>query len=187
MEIVIVSQPFSKQVGTQFKTFVIAKCHCGKEFEVRKQHLTRQKSCGCIIRKHGHSGKSRTVEYRTWEGIKTRCSDPKYKYYAGRGIKMCPTWENSFETFLADMGSRPPGCSIERIDNNGNYCKENCKWATPKEQGSNKRNNVLLTIYGKTMTLPRWCDVSGVKVDTAYQRLRRGWTDKQAIFGKPSG
>lgn len=101
-----------------------------------------------------------TKEYRVWAGMKRRCSDPKhksYKNYALRGIGVCKEWQNSFPTFLKDMGLSPSiKHSIERVDNNLGYCKSNCIWATNKEQGRNKRNNVVVFYNGVRTIQADW-------------------------------
>jgi hypothetical protein len=105
---------------------------------------------------------SHSLEYGSWSRMKARCNNPKdhkYHTHGGRGITVCERWQNSFENFFADMGPKPArGYSVERVGNDGNYCPENCIWATPKIQGKNTRQNTRVTIDGKTLNLTDWCE-----------------------------
>lgn len=140
-------------------------CDCGLPAVVRSYHLRsgRRSHCGCLKASviHGESsgrhGKG-TPEYRSWQAMKDRCTNPKnpdFKDYGGRGITVHPSWLNSFPNFLADVGRRPgPGYSIDRYpDPNGNYEPSNVRWATDVEQSQNRRNIVWITINGQIMTL----------------------------------
>jgi len=142
------------------KTAWLCRCECGTERVVIDNGLKRgkSKSCGCLrnemakelgktlgnnTRVHGHAPKrQKSVEYRTWVNMKTRCYNPRatgYEFWGGRGITVCDRWRDSFENFLEDMGLRPEGTSLDRIDVNGNYEPENCRWADPTTQRKNQR------------------------------------------------
>jgi hypothetical protein len=156
----------------------LAKCVCGKIKLVHISHLTSGKSVSCSCQtKHTHN-MTGTSEYRSWHGAKMRCTSPsndRYASYGGRGISMCDTWLNSFEQFFKDMGNRPTGTSLDRINNDGNYSKENCRWATPKEQ---MRNRKVCEKYGESVT--SIAEKCAIPVGRLQTRLSRGWSLKDA-------
>ena len=137
-------------------------------------------------REIGTAEKRKGPEYAAWGNIKTRCYNPKMAYYhgyGGRGIKVCDRWLESFDNFLEDMGPRPgPEYSIDRIDSNGDYSPENCKWSTSAEQARNKKNNYLITYKGQEKTLSEWGQETGIHQATIETRiLELGWTVEEAL------
>jgi len=125
-----------------------------------------------------------SLEYKSWSMMKVRCTNKRnaaYPRYGGRGIKICKRWF-SFENFFADMGRRPSAKhSLDRIDNNGDYTPNNCRWATAFEQGKNKRNNKIITFNGKSKCISEWEKITGIKRRTIQARLMHGWTVKNAL------
>ncbi len=164
----------------------ICKCDCGNmiETDTRSLRFSGKTSCGCDtfekrsvkLRTHGLS---KTGTYKSWSMMKSRCLNPNYDfycYYGGRGIGVCQEWIDSFEAFLKDMGERPDGMTIDRIDSDGDYCKENCKWSTREEQVDNRRNGVLYTHEGITLSPKEWGVVLGVKRSQLYLAAYHGAT-----------
>ena len=170
--------------------YYLCRCECGVEKEVYKSSLTRgvTTSCSCLFREvlterlktHDMSG---TPTYKSWTAMRGRCTNPRdegYKNYGGRGISVAPEW-SSFEQFLADMGERPEGTSLERRDNSEGYCKDNCQWATPKQQARNRRSNINITWKGETKTLTEWCEILNKPYMTVRARLVKGWSIDRAF------
>jgi hypothetical protein len=159
-------------------------CDCGATgtfdaYRLRKGHAT---SCGCRqaeLRKLGPNyrhGQTRSPTWNVWAGMRKRCLDTnckKYPIYGGRGITICDRWD-SFENFLADMGERPAGMTIERDDVNGNYGPNNCRWATLKEQANNRRNNHRVEYEGRIFTIAQLAELKGISSGSLAGRLRRG-------------
>lgn len=159
-------------------------CECGKDALVLgsllRSGMTR--SCGCyrddrIRATTSTHGKSNTKEYGIWQQAKNRCFSPTvkgYAYYGSRGITMCDEWRDDFMAFFRDMGPCPDGLSLERVNNDGNYEKSNCKWATKSEQARNTRAATFITHDGLTLSLPAWAERTGIKYKTLHLRHRRG-------------
>lgn len=168
----------------------LAQCDCGKQFSVDTVSLTtgNTKSCGCLKRDlkcNFIHGKSRTKTYQAWNGMLTRCTNPKradFPRYGGRGITVCKRWF-TFANFLADMGECPDGKSLDRYPNNdGNYEPGNCRWASLKEQARNKRTTHFITVNGIRASVTEFAETCNLKPLTIIARLRRGWTENDAVL-----
>jgi hypothetical protein len=127
--------------------------------------------------KHGYYG---TTIYRVWIRMRQRCNNPNdrnYRWYGARGITVCERWSD-FGSFIADMGVRPKGMTLERIDNNKGYNPDNCRWATMQEQGRNRRDNRNYTLNGVTQNISAWARQIGISHETMRQRLSKWPTEK---------
>lgn len=166
-------------------------CSCGSAAKrIYRSSLTRglTRSCGCLWREtvpgaNATHRKTKTSIYRLWSMMLDRCRNPQNKRYArygGRGITVCELWYN-FENFYDDMGERPVGKTLNRINNDGPYSPDNCEWASLKTQARNKSTNKLLTHEGKTQSLAAWAEELGIKRQTLSTRLYRGWSVRSAL------
>lgn len=168
-------------------------CSCGKSCIISSDNLRsgNTKSCGCIRNERiGTLNKSHGLSqhplHRTWSHIKDRCNNPndkKYDSYGGRGIKMCDEW-NDFQRFYdwSMENGWEQGLTIDRINVNGNYEPDNCRWVTMKVQQNNRRDNKYITFNGKTQTMQQWCDELGIPHSTLWNRLNvLGWSLEKAL------
>lgn len=171
------------------------RCECGTEKVVHGTNIKRgkSKSCGChkgelLVASKGTHGLSNKKPYYIWRNMLNRCYDKgtdSYHLYGARGIIVCDRWRHSFYNFWGDIGGEyKKGLSIDRIDANGNYCPENCRWATSKEQGINKRNTKKISYNGKTKPLKIWSKELNMNYYSLQTRLRAGWSIKDT-FTKP--
>lgn len=169
----------------------LCKCSCGNETVTNASNLKRglSNSCGCLRKElmaekqttHGLSDKK---IYILWRNMVSRCydlKDARYSAYGGRGIKVCDRWRESVENFYSDMGNRPSGKSLDRINNDGNYSPENCKWSTNREQSNNKRLNKNITYQGETHTYAEWEQKLGGCSGLIWNRLKLGWSEEKAV------
>ena len=176
----------------------LCQCECGNQTIARNDSLKngRSKSCGCykneqaskrIVSINKTHGMNNTPEHMCWKGLMNRCNNknsPSYKDYGCRGIKVCESWKK-FENLYKDMGKRPEGTSIDRIDVNGDYCPENCRWATIEEQSRNKRDNIHIEYKGQTKILTDWAKEINISVQTLYKRLYDyGYSVEEAFNSK---
>jgi hypothetical protein len=170
-------------------------CDCGTKFTAGTSSLRsgRHNSCGCLHReictKHGQAGKpgqwrTQSRAYRSWQCMKSRClneNNEAFHHYGGRGITIDPRWIE-FTAFIADMGNPPTELhTIERIDNNGNYCKSNCRWATHREQQFNRRNSRIVTFNGEHRAVAEWIQLLGLSEHRIRGRLKAGWDFEEAV------
>lgn len=171
----------------------LCRCMCGTEKEVPSRALMsgESTSCGCFQRDsaalkckaRATHGMSNAREYAIWSGILSRCRNPNskdFQNYGGRGIYVSERWL-VFENFFHDMGPSAAGMSIERLDNDGPYCKENCKWATRQEQNRNSRHNRNLVCDGESKPLGVWAELMGISRSCLDARLKSGWSVEKAI------
>lgn len=168
-------------------------CDCGKIVYSPGWELKNNKSlsCGCYhkeimsnLKTQLIDGRTYTSTYRIYLSIKSRCYNPKnnvFKDYGARGINMSIDWLNDFANFYKDMGEKPEGMTIERINNELGYSKENCKWASRKEQANNRRSNVLIELDGKTLNMKQWSEIYGISNKTIHKRIKDGWSYVDAI------
>ncbi len=171
------------------------RCDCGGESLVKAFKLKSGsiKTCGCGRRSymtnenaepetHRQSG---TDVYNIWANMRRRCYDQScdaYRYYGARGVAVCDEWRNSFSAFIADVGPRPSkDHSLDRIDVNGSYCPDNCRWATKRQQQRNKSDNRLIEFRGESKCLAEWAEIGGLPYGTLFDRLRRGMTMERAM------
>lgn len=174
------------------------RCDCGNYVERPRSMLKYSKtpSCGCYVRERmgnlnkTHGGRNDRL-YLVWMDMRRRCSDKKdknYFRYGGRGITVCDEWQDYavFKQWAMSSGYDPTAkhlvCTIDRIDTNGNYCPENCRWVDAKAQNNNRRTNKLIDYRGKTQTLKQWSEELGLNYSLVCKRLSAGWDLERAFF-----
>jgi hypothetical protein len=188
----------SEERGRDGRTFWVCKCTCGGERLAHANNLLRggTKSCGCLQKEtrvtanttHGHHPTGRcSREYQSWGAMMDRCYNParkSYQSYGAKGVTVDLRW-HTFENFLADMGKRPPGTSLDRMKG-GNYGPGLCRWATPTEQARNRAGLHPITLNGRTQLLVDWAAEVGLSTSCICTRLSKGWSEERAVF-TPSG
>ena len=185
----ITNQKFNKLTALSYVNAGkwLFKCDCGKEVVKESSEVKRgnTKSCSRLCTT---GNPSKHPLYQTWDGIKKRCYQKNatgYKNYGGRGIKMCDEWKNSFWEFVKDMGEKPFKVStIERLDNNKDYCPSNCIWASSKTQASNRRNNIYINYNNQIYTFYALCKLLKLKHSTIYFRFKKSSLSPQEYFDK---
>lgn len=192
------NQVFGKLIALEILTekkngcyYWMCKCECGNIKKVLSTRLVQgvTKSCGCLKYIKGQNkthGLRNHPLYSIWKGMKYRCYNEKcknYKDYGGRDIKMCDEWYNSMENFYNDMviGYIKGEVELDRINVNGNYCKENCRWVTQTQNANNKRNNKYISMNGIVRTAAEWGRLLGIKDNTITNRLKRGLSVEKSL------
>jgi hypothetical protein len=176
------------------ESYWICECKCGAVRSIRRSKLIRgeSKSCGCKRAKtRENHGLSNSREYKIWAGMKKRCENPaspNWDKYGGVGIKVCERWSKSFLAFHEDMGPSPSrDHSIDRIDNALGYFKENCRWATKKEQAINRKSTIYLELHGEKKIIQEWIEIYDAPTTSnlVIQRLKRGFPLLKALLVPP--
>lgn len=178
----------NRNTGNRYRKYWLCVCECGKEKIVRTDCLLNKQvqSCGClriekskinVIKNHKHKH-SRTRVYGIWQKMKDRCYNKKvrsYKNYGARGISICEDWliPENFISWAKNNGYKD-NLTIDRIDNDGNYCPENCRWSDPKQQARNRTTNILVDYKGKTLTLIELSEITGITYSCLNARYHRG-------------
>lgn len=180
-KITVLSVHSKNKIG---KTLWNCICECGVIKIINGEYIKNgdAKSCGCL--KKEKRGVRNISEFRIWCKMRARCCDKNNKNYGGIGISVCERWrgKNGFLNFINDMGQRPSSNhSIDRIDVNGDYCKENCRWATAKQQQNNRRNNKIVRYNGKDWRMTEICEHFNIDYDLFRLRIRRGWDVERAL------
>lgn len=178
--ILSLGEPYVRPCGKRSATLIYS-CECGKVKKACSYDITSGKitSCGKCNKSNLKHGYADSPIYNIWKGIRKRCFSPKekaYKNYGGRGITMCAEWLNDAGSFVdwAKMSGYKKGLTIDRIDNNGNYSPENCRWVSRTIQGNNKRNNVIVEYNGESMTLAEYCRKTGKIYGSCHYRITNG-------------
>ena len=175
------------------RTMWECKCDCGKRVfkEAYSLKTGETKSCGCLRRDSASinsrtHGMTKTALYKKFRGMVYRCENKRsksYKDYGGRGIKVCPEWRHDYMNFYewSMANGYRKGLTIERIDNDGDYSPENCRWATKIEQDNNRRTNHFITYNAETHTIAEWSRISGITPSAIYGRLKNGWSIERTL------
>lgn len=178
----------------------LCRCDCGQEFTrttgaLRRSEIARAASCGCeraerigqLRRTHGaRRNPAMRAAYEAWTGMKKRCYNQRtarFPHYGGRGIVVCERWREDFAAFFEDMGQKPsPAHSLDRIDVNGPYSPENCRWASSAEQARNRTDTVWITVAGERLCVADAAAKFDLPATAVAKRLKRGWSDEEAVL-----
>jgi hypothetical protein len=185
----------SEEINPEGKAMWLCRCDCGVVRSVigRSLRAGLSMSCGClnleltrerIIRRSTTHGMTGSPEFSSWMSMLTRCHSPSskaYPAYGGRGIWVCDLWRWSFEEFYRDMGSRPRGTSIDRIDLSGHYCPMNCRWATNQQQLDNRSITAWIEFDGRKRTVRQWAEITGLTMAAIYTRIYAGWSVEDTL------
>ncbi len=173
----------------------LCRCDCGEVRVLAGNRLRQHAGTECtgrhandgVVASHLHTSGGASGTYRSWQAMRGRCERPSnaaWPRYGGRGIRVCDEWRR-FDRFLFDMGPRPDGAWIERIDNDGPYCLANCRWSTPSENSRNRSNTKLVEYRGESRPLIAWCEMLDLDYASVNVRMNRGWTADRA-FATPT-